>query len=88
MANNAHYRPNPYVVKYVFDNIWTVDQLETYVTSYQPGGVSLAVLRRALRHGRVDDAQYSRQCYGTGRFIVVTTLPLGVLRIIFYAFCR
>ncbi len=65
MANNAHYRPNPYVVKYIFDNIWTLDQQEAYVTSYQPGGVSLAVLRRALKHGRVDDAQYSRQCDGS-----------------------
>ncbi len=65
MANNAHYRPNPYIVKYVFDNIWTMDQLEAYITSYQPGGVSLAILRRALKHGRVDDAQYSRQCDGS-----------------------
>ncbi len=73
MANNAHYRPNPYLVQYVFDNIWTLDQLETYITSYQPGGVSLAVLRRALKHGRVDIAQYSRQRCGTG--IGIGTLP-------------
>ncbi len=69
MANNAHYRPNPYLVQYVFDNIWTLDQLETYITSYQPGGVSLAVLRRALKHGRVDVAQYSRQFFGTKSWI-------------------
>jgi hypothetical protein len=69
MANNAHYRPNPYLVQYVFDNIWTLDQLETYITSYQPGGVSLAVLRRALKHGRVDVALYSRQFFGTKSWI-------------------
>ncbi len=81
MANNAHYRPNPYIVKYVFDNIWTVAQLETYITSYQPGGVSLAVPRRALKHGRVDDAQYSRQCYGTGKLRIVINLLLSTFTV-------
>jgi hypothetical protein len=84
MANNAQYRPNPYIVKYVFDNIWTVAQLEAYITSYQPGGVSLAVLRRALKHGRVDDAQYSRQCYGTGKWRLGINLSLSI----FYTICR
>jgi hypothetical protein len=65
MANNAQYRPNPYLVQYVFDNIWTMAQLEAYIVGYQPGGISLAVLRRALKYGRVDDAQYSRQCCET-----------------------
>ncbi len=65
MANNAQYRPNPYLVQYVFDNVWTMAQLEAYIVAYQPGGISLAVLRRALKYGRVDDAQYSRQCCGT-----------------------
>jgi len=65
MANNAQYMPNPYLVQYVFDNIWTMAQLEAYIVGYQPGGISLAVLRRALKYGRVDDAQYSRQCCET-----------------------
>ncbi len=88
MANNAQYRPNPYIVKYVFDNIWTVAQLETYITSYQPGGVSLAVLRRALKHGRVDDAQYSRPCYGTEKSGIGINLPLSIFYQTFFTFRR
>ncbi len=60
MANNAHFRPNPYIVQFVLDNVWTVQQLENYITSYQPGGISLVLLRRALRHSQVDFARYSR----------------------------
>ena len=59
-ANFLPYQPNMTIIQFILDNIWTVEQLETYVVNYQPGGVSLFILRRALGHGRVDAGQYAR----------------------------
>jgi hypothetical protein len=59
-ANFIPYQPNMTIIQFILDNIWTVEQLETYVVNYQPGGVSLFILRRALGHGRVDAGQYAR----------------------------
>jgi hypothetical protein len=59
-ANFIPYQPNMTIIQFILDNIWTVEQLETYVVNYQPGGVSLFILRRALGHGRVDASQYAR----------------------------
>jgi hypothetical protein len=47
------------MVQFVFDNVWSVDQLEKYVTSYQPGGVPLPILRRALGYRQADVARYA-----------------------------
>jgi hypothetical protein len=59
MAGPAPFLPNTAIIQYVFDNIWSVDQLEAYVVSYQPGGIALHVLRRTLGHGRINAARYS-----------------------------
>ncbi len=51
MAGNGGYDgPNVHLVQYAFDNTWSVDALETYVTHYQPEGVPLRTLRHALGH--------------------------------------
>jgi hypothetical protein len=59
MESLAPFRPNMLMVQFVFDNIWSVDQLEKYVTSYQPGGVPLPILRRALGYRQTDVARYA-----------------------------
>jgi hypothetical protein len=56
----APYRPNMVMIQFIFDNIWTTSQLEAYVVSYQPGGISLCMLRRAMGYGRISASQYSR----------------------------
>jgi hypothetical protein len=48
------------IIQFIFDNVWTTSQLEAYVVSYQPGGISLYMLRRAMGYGRVSASQYSR----------------------------
>jgi len=52
--------PNMATVTFIFDNMWTVNQVENYLVSYQPGGISLFMMRRALGHGRYDMATYAR----------------------------
>jgi hypothetical protein len=52
--------PNMATVTFIFDNMWTVNQMENYLVSYQPGGISLFMLRRALGHGRYDMVTYAR----------------------------
>jgi hypothetical protein len=59
MESLAPFRPNMLMVQFVFDNVWSVDQLEKYVTSYQPGGVPLPILRRALGYRQADVARYA-----------------------------
>jgi len=59
MSNYAPFRPNMLMVQFVFDNVWTVEQLEDYVTSYPPGGVPLSILRRALGYSQADSACYA-----------------------------
>ena len=49
-ANDGYDGPNVHLVLYVFDNTWSVDALEAYVTRYQPEFVPLRTLRRALGH--------------------------------------
>ena len=56
----APYRPNMVMIQFIFDNIWTASQLEAYVVSYQPGGTTLCILRRAVGYGRISASQYSR----------------------------
>ena len=59
MSNYAPFRPNMLMVQFVFDNVWTVEQLEDYVTSYPPGGVPLSILRRALGYSQAGSACYA-----------------------------
>jgi hypothetical protein len=61
MADNGGYDgPNVLIVRYVFDNTWSVDALEAYVTNYQPEGVSLRTLRHALGHHNVPFHTYAQ----------------------------
>jgi|LakMenE18May11ns_1017448.scaffolds.fasta_scaffold9715775_1 hypothetical protein len=59
MSNYAPFRPNMLMAQFVFDNVWTVQQLEDYVTSYPPGGVPLSILRRALGYSQAGSACYA-----------------------------
>jgi hypothetical protein len=59
MSNFAPFLPNMLMVQFVFDNVWTVEQLEEYVTSYPPGGVPLSILRRALGYSQADSSCYA-----------------------------
>ncbi len=52
-GNGGHGGPNILLVRFVFDNHWTVDALEQYVTQYQPEGVPLHTLRQALGYSQV-----------------------------------
>jgi hypothetical protein len=47
-GNSGHNGPNILLVRFVFDNHWTVDALERYVTQYQPEGIPLHTLRQSL----------------------------------------
>ena len=60
LVRYAPYRPNMVMIQFIFDNIWTASQLEAYVVSYQPGGTTLCILRRAVGYGRISASQYSR----------------------------
>jgi hypothetical protein len=46
--NNGHSGPNILLVRFVFDNHWSVDALEGYATQYEPEGIPLHTLRRSL----------------------------------------
>ncbi len=52
-GNGGHSGPNILLVRFVFDNHWTIDALEQYVTQYQPEGVPLHTLRQALGYSQV-----------------------------------
>ena len=60
MARNGFGGPNVNVVRYVFDNLWSVDDLEEYATTYYPGGVPLRTLRLALGYDRVPLHMYAQ----------------------------
>ncbi len=49
-GNGGHDGHSMLLVRYVFDNHWTIDALETYVVQYQPEGLLLHTLRRGLGH--------------------------------------
>jgi hypothetical protein len=51
--NSGHSGPNILLVRFVFDNHWTVDTLEGYVTQYQPEGIPLHTLRQSLGYHNV-----------------------------------
>ncbi len=62
MAGNGGYdEPNVHLVQYAFDNTWSVDALETYVTRYQPEGVPLRTLRHALGHHNIPFHVYAQR---------------------------
>ncbi len=52
--------PNMATLTFIFDNLWTVNQVEAYLVTYQPGGISLSMLRCALGNGRYELATYAR----------------------------
>ena len=60
MANGRVNGPNVQIARFVFDNMWSVDRLEAYATSYYPDGVPLHTLRYALGRNRVPLHQYAR----------------------------
>jgi hypothetical protein len=51
--------PNMIIVRYIMDNVWSMARLEAYITSYQPGGPPLHVLRHLLGHGRLPAPAYT-----------------------------
>jgi hypothetical protein len=51
--------PNMIIVRYIMDNVWSMARLETYITSYQPGGPPLHILRHLLGHGRLPAPAYA-----------------------------
>jgi hypothetical protein len=61
MAFHSPHGLNMVIVRYIMDNVWTMAQLESYITSYQPGGPPLHVLRTLLGHGRLAPPAYT-QC--------------------------
>jgi hypothetical protein len=61
MAFHSPNGPNMVIVRYVMYNVWSVAKLESYITSYQPGGPPLHVLRILLGHGRIAPPAYA-QC--------------------------
>jgi hypothetical protein len=61
MAFHSDDGPNMVIVRFVMDNIWSVAQLEDYITTYQPGPPPLHVLRTLLGHGRIAPPAYA-QC--------------------------
>jgi hypothetical protein len=63
--------PNMTTVVFIFDNFWTVAQVEAYIVSYQPGGISLPILWRALGHGRYDIATYARVLTKTAAILYI-----------------
>ena len=60
MAAPAPHIPNMTTVVYIFDNTWTMAQVEAYIVDYQPGGISLSTLRRALGYGILNPAAYAQ----------------------------
>ena len=60
MANGRTTGPNLNIVRFVFDNMWSVDRLEAYATSYYPDGIPLRTLRHGLGHNRVPLHQYAQ----------------------------
>ena len=60
MANPALQIVSITTANYIFDNIWSVDQVEAYIVMYQPGGISLTFLRRVVGYGFHDAATYAR----------------------------
>jgi hypothetical protein len=61
MAFHGPNGPNMIIVRYVMDNVWSVAQLEAYITAYHPGPPPLHVLRILLGHGRITPPAYA-QC--------------------------
>ncbi len=59
MANGRVDGPNVQIARFVFDNMWSVDRLEAYATSYYPDGVPLQTLRYALGRNQVPLHQYA-----------------------------
>jgi hypothetical protein len=59
MASQGANKPNLRLARFALDNFWTIDRLERYITSYQPGGVPLPILRHILGHNRVSLADYT-----------------------------
>jgi hypothetical protein len=59
MASHGANRPNLRLARFAFDNFWSIDRLERYITSYQPGGIPLPILRHILGHNRVSLADYA-----------------------------
>jgi hypothetical protein len=53
MAFHGPDGPNMVIVRFIMDNVWSVGRLEAYITSYQPGGPPLHVLRILYGHGRI-----------------------------------
>jgi hypothetical protein len=60
MANGRVSGPNVQIARFVFDNMWSVDRLEAYATSYYPDGIPLRTLRHGLGHHRVPFHQYAQ----------------------------
>jgi len=60
MANGRTTGPNLHIARFVFDNMWSVDRLEAYATSYYPDGIPLRTLRHGLGHNRVPLHQYAQ----------------------------
>jgi hypothetical protein len=60
MAFSGPNVPNMVVVRYVMDNVWSVGRLETYITTYRPGGPPLHVLRHLLGHANLPAHDYAR----------------------------
>ena len=60
MANGRTTGPNMHIARFVFDNVWSVDRLEAYATSYYPDGIPLRTLRHGLGHNRVPFHQYAQ----------------------------
>jgi len=59
MASHGANKPNLRLARFAFDNFWSIDRLEQYITSYQPGGIPLPILRHILGHNRVSLADYA-----------------------------
>ncbi len=59
MAFHGPDGPNMIIVRYIMDNVWSMARLETYITTYQPGGPPLHVLRHLLGHGRLPAPAYT-----------------------------
>ena len=68
--------PNVHIARFVFENIWTVENLEDYVTGYYPDGVPLLTLRRALGYNRVPPHEYAHTLVR----VAVALLVLGHVR--------
>ncbi len=60
MAFHGSVGPNMVIVRFIMDNVWSVGRLEAYITSYQPGGPPLHVLRILFGYGRIPPPAYAR----------------------------